>query len=387
MVPPPPPLCTLPPGPGSPRFVCYCEPEGSAAGDRGVFRLQSACQQRAVALSLREDSAALTLSGPPSTLTFDLSKVPGPEAAPRLQALTLGLAERVCSLEQRLAAVEETAASPSKSPQPAGPPLFLPDPDPQRGGPGAGVRRRSPGESLINPGFKRYLPTCPCPLGALPLLSHPTAPPLFPAARNQLVVWTLMSPEGRARRRGVCACGTLPPRPHPTVRRAPCPSRPSNKQMWWRLWPGDSQLWWGPGAGPGCDQAPGLPAPGYPSSSACAAGWELRGPARQGQDTGAGTPLDPCCPATLLEACSPERGPGAPTWPSSAGSDSHPAWPYRAPRPAWPDWFGSPIQCPRSRGLASALLCWAPWPLRGLRGRLGPPHPGAPGLIPDVFST
>ncbi|XP_005408627.1 PREDICTED: protein PAXX [Chinchilla lanigera] len=200
MVPPPPPLspplCTLPPGPGPPRFVCYCEPEGSGAGDRGVFhlhvtdgvelwsarlpqdseaarkacsglgvhedlaaRFRTACQQQAVALSLQEDSASLTLSGPLPTLTFDLSKVPGPEAVPRLQALTLDLAQRVCSLEQRLAAVEETAASPRKSPRPAGPPLFLPDSDPQRGGgPGAGVRRRCPGESLINPGFKSKKP-------------------------------------------------------------------------------------------------------------------------------------------------------------------------------------------------------------------------------------
>ncbi|KAM6182905.1 protein PAXX isoform 2-T2 [Erethizon dorsatum] len=199
MVPPPPtlspPLCTLPPGPGPPRFVCYCEPEGSGAGDHGVFhlhvtdgaelwsarlppdseaackarcglgvdedlaaRFRTACQQQAIALNLREDGASLTLSGPPWTLTFDLSKVPSPEAAPRLQALTLGLAERVCNLEQRLAAVEETAASPRKSPRPAGPPFFLPDPDPQRGGPGAAVRRRCPGESLINPGFKSKKP-------------------------------------------------------------------------------------------------------------------------------------------------------------------------------------------------------------------------------------
>ncbi|XP_023556110.1 protein PAXX isoform X2 [Octodon degus] len=185
MVPPPPPLspplCTLPPGPEPPRFVCYCEPE---TGDQGVFHLHvtngvelwsanvppdseaarrargglGADEDLAARFSLREDSASLTLSGPPSTLTFDLSKVPGPEAVPRLQALTLSLAGRVCNLEQRLAAVEQTATSPRKSPRPAGPPLFLPDPDPQRGGPGAGVRRRCPGESLINPGFKSKKP-------------------------------------------------------------------------------------------------------------------------------------------------------------------------------------------------------------------------------------
>ncbi|KAM9082404.1 protein PAXX isoform 1-T1 [Megaptera novaeangliae] len=142
MVPPPlsPPLCTLPPGPGPPRFVCYCEGEGSGTGERGGFnlyvtdaaelwstcftpdslaalkarfglsaaeditpRFRAACQQQAVTLTLQEDRASLTLSGGPSALEFDLSKVPGPEAASRLQALTLGLAERVCSLEQRLA--------------------------------------------------------------------------------------------------------------------------------------------------------------------------------------------------------------------------------------------------------------------------------------------
>ncbi|XP_033094357.1 protein PAXX isoform X1 [Trachypithecus francoisi] len=175
-----PPLCTLPPGPEPPRFVCYCEGEGSGEGEGGGFnlyvtdaaelwstcftpdslaalktrfglsaaeditpRFRAACEQQAVALTLQEDRASLTLSGGPSALAFDLSKVPGPEAASRLQALTLGLAKRVWSLERRLAAAEETAASPRKSPRPAGPQRFLP-------------------------------------------------------VRNQLVAWTLMRPEGAA---------------------------------------------------------------------------------------------------------------------------------------------------------------------------------------------
>ncbi|XP_024418031.1 protein PAXX isoform X2 [Desmodus rotundus] len=193
--PPPPPLCTLPPGPGPPRFICYCEEETAGAGGQGGFslyvtdaaelwsacftpdglaglkarfglsaaedvtpRFRAAFKQQAVTFTPQEDSASLTLSGGPSTLDFELSKVPGPEAAPRLQTLTLGLAERVCSLERQLAFMEETAASPRKSPRPVGPPQFLPDPDSQRGCPGPGVRRRCPGESLINPGCKSKKP-------------------------------------------------------------------------------------------------------------------------------------------------------------------------------------------------------------------------------------
>ncbi|XP_077005089.1 protein PAXX isoform X2 [Tamandua tetradactyla] len=203
MVPPPlvPPLCTVPAGPGPSRFVCYCEGEDS--GHEGGFNLQvtdaaelwstcftpdslsalkarfglstaeditrrfrAACEQEAVTLMLQEDKISLTLSGGTPDLTFDLSKVPGPEAAPRLQALTLGLAECVCRLERQLAALflpatEKTAASPRKIPRPAGPQLFLPDPDPQRGNPAPGVRRRCP-------------------------------------VRNLLVAWTLRTPESRA---------------------------------------------------------------------------------------------------------------------------------------------------------------------------------------------
>ncbi|XP_043422674.1 protein PAXX isoform X2 [Prionailurus bengalensis] len=166
MVPPPPlspPLCTLPPGPGPPRFVCYCEGEGSEDGGRGGFnlyvtdaaelwstcftadslealkarlglsaaeeitpRFRAACEQQAVTFALREDGASLTLSGGPWALDFELSKVPGPEAASRLRALTLGLAEQVCNLKRQLAGLQVTATSPKKSPCLAGPQFFLP---------------------------------------------------------------------------------------------------------------------------------------------------------------------------------------------------------------------------------------------------------------------
>ncbi|XP_051022173.1 protein PAXX [Acomys russatus] len=189
------PLCILPPGSDSPRLVCYCEPESSRDGNSGGFnlyvtdaaelwstrfstdnlatlkarfglsgtedissRFRAACQQQAVTVSLEEDRALMTLSGDTSALTFDLSKVSSPEAALRLQALTFSLAERVCNLEKQLAAAEETAASPRKNTQPAGPHLFLPELDHQRGSAGLGVRKRCPGESLINPGFKSKKP-------------------------------------------------------------------------------------------------------------------------------------------------------------------------------------------------------------------------------------
>ncbi|XP_036041115.1 protein PAXX isoform X2 [Onychomys torridus] len=191
----PPPLCILPPGSGPPRFVCYCELEDGGDPDGGGFnlyvtdaaelwstcfspdslatlkarfglsgtedipsRFRAACQQQAVTVSLQEDRALMTLSGDTSALTFDLSKVPRTEAAPKLQALTLSLAERVYNLERRLAAAEETATSPRKNTHPVGPQIFLPELDHQRGSSGLGVRRRCPGESLINPGFKSKKP-------------------------------------------------------------------------------------------------------------------------------------------------------------------------------------------------------------------------------------
>ncbi|XP_039714873.1 protein PAXX isoform X5 [Pteropus medius] len=133
--PPPlsPPLCTLPPRPAPPRFVCYCDGEGIGARGQGIFNLYvtdavelwSTCFTPD-SLAALEDGASLSLSGGPSALGFDLSKVPGPEAASRLQALTLGLAERVCSLEQRLAAAEERAVSSRKSTRQVGPQQFLP---------------------------------------------------------------------------------------------------------------------------------------------------------------------------------------------------------------------------------------------------------------------
>ncbi|XP_055456426.1 protein PAXX isoform X5 [Psammomys obesus] len=126
------PLCVVSTGSGSPHLVCYCVRESNGEGFRDGFNLWAACQQQAVTVSLQEDRALMTLSGDTSALTFDLSKVPSQEAALRLQALTLSLAERVCNLERRLAAAEETTARPRKNTQPAVPHLFLAEADSMR---------------------------------------------------------------------------------------------------------------------------------------------------------------------------------------------------------------------------------------------------------------
>ncbi|XP_064146776.1 protein PAXX isoform X2 [Loxodonta africana] len=249
MAPPPlsPPLCTLPAGPGPPRFVCYCEGEGARDGDRGPFniyvtdaaelwstcftpdhlpalkarfglsaaediapRFRAACEQQAVTLTLQEDLASLTLSSGPSTLTFDLSKVPGPEAAPRLQELTLGLAERVCRLEQRLA---------------------------------GGLRRGqpAPGRAPYRQGCSSFYQTLILRGVALDLgsgdgvLESPSST-LASKVRNRPVVWTLMTPEGTAKsvtqpeihleRRG-SPLETRPPHGCPSAARPRgCPSSP-----------------------------------------------------------------------------------------------------------------------------------------------------------------
>nr|XP_020837480.1 protein PAXX isoform X2 [Phascolarctos cinereus] len=198
-------LCIVPAGSeqGPPCYVCYCEgPEGpgldpepgqtcavniyvtdalelwstsftpetlekhkaqhglDGAEDYSAW-FRVACDQHAVSLTLKDDSSAhLTISREAETLTFNLSKVPSPEAAPRLQALMLGLAEQVCRLKRQLAALKDETPSPRKKPQPRRQQLFLPalDPDSGRGGPGPVIRKWMPGESIINPGFKSKKP-------------------------------------------------------------------------------------------------------------------------------------------------------------------------------------------------------------------------------------
>nr|XP_060613282.1 protein PAXX isoform X1 [Anolis sagrei ordinatus] len=114
---------------------------------------------------------ALALGGRPSVtlgdlkatlrvpgVTFNLDKAPLPEARKELQGLMFALAEKVQALEQRLqeVLVASPVSSPGKSTSKS---IFAAaDLSPAKPASGAGqpfARKRLPGESLINPGFKR----------------------------------------------------------------------------------------------------------------------------------------------------------------------------------------------------------------------------------------
>ncbi|XP_074911457.1 protein PAXX isoform X2 [Buteo buteo] len=200
-------------GPG--RYLCYCRPGPGPggtvyvtdalevwAGELGVrpplgcrcrpeehgTKLREALGRRAASLSLGEGKATLQPWDEAQCSALDLFKLPVAEARSQLQALVFGMAEHVESLERRLEVVETLASScsPEKnaawSQQPFLPAsrrrsgftalpdwgpwqvhgsLLLwerrPDPSPRKNrgaGSALSAKRKIPGESLINPGFK-----------------------------------------------------------------------------------------------------------------------------------------------------------------------------------------------------------------------------------------
>ncbi|KAM8796688.1 protein PAXX [Eudromia elegans] len=177
---------------GPRRFLCYCggdavrvtdgrevwaaelgaRPRGGAAASQSSIRAEEeeeeeeegarvrrALERGAAALGLRDGGApALQLRHDAWSAALQLRALPGAEAGDQLQALVFALAGRVQELQRRLEATG--ARGPSCSPEKnaaRSQQLFMPDPR-SRKSRGAGstvpAKRRVPGESLINPGFK-----------------------------------------------------------------------------------------------------------------------------------------------------------------------------------------------------------------------------------------
>ncbi|XP_064324548.1 protein PAXX isoform X6 [Phalacrocorax carbo] len=168
-------------GPG--RYLCWCRPGPGGtvyvtdalevwAAELGASRplgcrwqpeeygtkLREALGRGAASLHLGEGKATLQLREEAPCWSLDLFKLPIAEARSQLQALVFGMAGHIESLERRLGVVETLAPSCSPEKNAAwSQQLFLPDPNPRKNR-GAGsafpAKRKIPGESLINPGFK-----------------------------------------------------------------------------------------------------------------------------------------------------------------------------------------------------------------------------------------
>ncbi|NXT36999.1 PAXX protein, partial [Pelecanoides urinatrix] len=173
-------------GPG--RYLCYCCPgpgpggtvyvtdalevwagELGARPPPGCVRTGAGALGRgAASLSLGEGKATLQLREEARCSALDLFKLPVAEARSQLQALVFGMAERIEVLERRLEGLlgvleggkgrrRAGISLPPSRYHPPHPKVSQADPSPRKNR-GAGsalpAKRKIPGESLINPGFK-----------------------------------------------------------------------------------------------------------------------------------------------------------------------------------------------------------------------------------------
>ncbi|KAG8539019.1 hypothetical protein GDO81_021602, partial [Engystomops pustulosus] len=123
----------------------------------GLSTYREKFQNSAPVLDVQGSIATLTFQVDSGKVTLDLLKLPISEARAQVQEVLFDLSDCVRSLEAQLKEGSAAAsASPVKQSQ-RNHLLLIPDVDPRKkglGGSSARVKKRLPGESLINPGSK-----------------------------------------------------------------------------------------------------------------------------------------------------------------------------------------------------------------------------------------
>ncbi|XP_029915508.1 protein PAXX isoform X2 [Myripristis murdjan] len=120
------------------------------SGVEYILKLRSACGTGNVSIVVQDSSAELCLGSGPGDLSVSLSRLEGPQAREELRELLFRMAEGLTLCDSK-------GGSPSASPlkgQQWRPTEFEPRRQ-QRSGPSVTVKKRLPGDSLINPGTKK----------------------------------------------------------------------------------------------------------------------------------------------------------------------------------------------------------------------------------------
>ncbi|XP_075041478.1 protein PAXX [Mixophyes fleayi] len=124
-----------------------------------VGKLRETFQKRVPVLEMQGSLASLSVPVDSGNVTLDLLKLPVSEARTHVQEVLFDFTDRMRALENLLKAAEASGAasgSPGK-PSQRNHLVLIPDVDARRkgfGGSGSQVKKRVPGESLINPGCK-----------------------------------------------------------------------------------------------------------------------------------------------------------------------------------------------------------------------------------------
>uniref|UniRef100_A0ABM5F6T8 Protein PAXX isoform X2 n=1 Tax=Pogona vitticeps TaxID=103695 RepID=A0ABM5F6T8_9SAUR len=136
--------------------------KGQDPSQDSTSKLREILARQEPTLTIRGATATVQFQTGRQGLTFDLSKAPLPEARKQLQDLMFGLVEQLQALEKSskegaIATNPLPLSSPEKNTL-SSQILFAPGISPPKSKGGAGqtsTKKRLPGESLINPGFKR----------------------------------------------------------------------------------------------------------------------------------------------------------------------------------------------------------------------------------------